>query len=133
MLDIERPAAGVPWAVFVAHVERQMPVGRAVDPVNPSLERGDDVHDAQPQPVADAGPEPPRFGGQVKEGVVRGRAPGLERPHQIDVQKESPDFSGSAWRGPKRLFYRQDAGRTAHRSEEHTSELQSRQYLVCRL
>src|SRR5258707_2301393 len=24
-------------------------------------------------------------------------------------------------------------GRTAHRSEEHTSELQSRQYLVCRL
>src|ERR1035437_8069219 len=70
MLDIERPAAGVPWAVFVAQVERQMPVGRAVDPVNPSLERGDDVHDAQPQPVADAGPEPPRFGGQVKEGVV---------------------------------------------------------------
>src|SRR5947209_18228077 len=32
-----------------------------------------------------------------------------------------------------RLFVPQPAGGVAARSEEHTSELQSRQYLVCRL
>src|SRR3712207_7923991 len=44
-----------------------------------------------------------------------GRAPALRRPH------------GGGPLGPRRR------GRAASRSEEHTSELQSRQYLVCRL
>src|SRR3712207_7575920 len=35
-------------------------------------------------------------------------------------------------RGPDALAYRRTGGRPP-RSEEHTSELQSRQYLVCRL
>src|SRR3712207_7945270 len=38
-------------------------------------------------------------------------------------QVESTAPSGSSWR----------SGRSRSRSEEHTSELQSRQYLVCRL
>src|SRR3712207_8338008 len=33
----------------------------------------------------------------------------------------------------QRILGRRRAGPTPHRSEEHTSELQSRQYLVCRL
>src|SRR3712207_9203922 len=49
-------------------------------------------------------------GGGVGEGVVDERALGFER---------------EAAPAPERA--------QAHRSEEHTSELQSRQYLVCRL
>src|SRR3712207_8716265 len=37
---------------------------------------------------------------------------------------------GKRWSGPVALGR---SGRMARRSEEHTSELQSRQYLVCRL
>src|SRR5258707_8296947 len=37
----------------------------------------------------------------------------------------------AGWGMRNRHFWRQDGGRS--RSEEHTSELQSRQYLVCRL
>src|SRR3712207_7612218 len=36
-------------------------------------------------------------------------------------------------RGRRRGAWRTRSGRTPSRSEEHTSELQSRQYLVCRL
>src|SRR3712207_8553963 len=40
----------------------------------------------------------------------------------------------SAWMPPGHCAaWRRRGGRTLHRSEEHTSELQSRQYLVCRL
>src|ERR1035437_8986630 len=46
----------------------------------------------------------------------------------------------NAWTGRRNVKIRRHvdsaelrAGRLAHRSEEHTSELQSRQYLVCRL
>src|SRR3712207_8125502 len=55
-------------------------------------------------------------------------------------------WGGLLWAGripPRELYLRlksgliakalQPAARKAHRSEEHTSELQSRQYLVCRL
>src|SRR3712207_8906360 len=35
--------------------------------------------------------------------------------------------------GRQRLFQPEDLEKVASRSEEHTSELQSRQYLVCRL
>src|SRR5258707_5627158 len=38
-----------------------------------------------------------------------------------------------ALRGESRAHAQQPERRAAHRSEEHTSELQSRQYLVCRL
>src|SRR3712207_8938934 len=44
---------------------------------------------------------------------------------------EADRIDGRRLRGASRLF-RQHHGRV-HRSEEHTSELQSRQYLVCRL
>src|SRR3712207_7214836 len=38
-----------------------------------------------------------------------------------------------AWSSQARGFFTDRAGRGKNRSEEHTSELQSRQYLVCRL
>src|SRR5438445_13264871 len=42
----------------------------------------------------------------------------------IDEKKDS---------APEHPFYREFPGENPERSEEHTSELQSRQYLVCRL
>src|SRR3712207_8982669 len=52
------------------------------------------------------------------------RVPRLERLRQ-DHDDEDADGSSSGYRGPR--------GAAGPRSEEHTSELQSRQYLVCRL
>src|SRR3712207_9545527 len=46
------------------------------------------------------------------------------------------DLGGELGKGPSGEEHQALAGRLpdrAHRSEEHTSELQSRQYLVCRL
>src|SRR3712207_8539854 len=43
------------------------------------------------------------------------------------IHSSSDGFSTPTWFGPPRNFT------SASRSEEHTSELQSRQYLVCRL
>src|SRR3712207_7232154 len=61
----------------------------------------------------------PIYGGGGLGGVRRSRA-GRARPRQL--------------RPPARLRDRYRGGdRRALRSEEHTSELQSRQYLVCRL
>src|SRR3712207_8836886 len=63
----------------------------------------------------------------------------------IDSASRSSSRTSRAWRGPttvtraladslSRLIPISRARSTAHfRSEEHTSELQSRQYLVCRL
>src|SRR3712207_7611673 len=42
----------------------------------------------------------------------------------------TPDDGPEAWPGVRVVFV---SGRHLTRSEEHTSELQSRQYLVCRL
>src|SRR3712207_9175196 len=42
-----------------------------------------------------------------------------------------PPASSGSWTPPRWRFSRRE--RSAARSEEHTSELQSRQYLVCRL
>src|SRR3712207_7859027 len=53
-----------------------------------------------------------------------GRRPGLRRGH--------PSAAG-AGRLPRRPDLRQRSTPVRGRSEEHTSELQSRQYLVCRL
>src|SRR3712207_7126649 len=57
-----------------------------------------------------------------------GQLPGALRPHQ--GRAEAPEEGGQV-RG-RRLQQRPVRG-AARRSEEHTSELQSRQYLVCRL
>src|SRR3712207_7093747 len=68
---------------------------------------------------------------------VRGDRAGVE---QVDVLEHHPDPSARAAQpglGQVRqdLAVHRDAarGRPLQRSEEHTSELQSRQYLVCRL
>src|SRR3712207_8464666 len=50
-------------------------------------------------------------------------ADGADPGRQLQGDDPAPD------RGQRRA----DADRGEHRSEEHTSELQSRQYLVCRL
>src|SRR3712207_8640625 len=59
-----------------------------------------------------------RPGPQQREGLPR-RAPGRRR--------------GDRGQGPREPRDRAGAVACAGRSEEHTSELQSRQYLVCRL
>src|SRR3712207_8376549 len=46
----------------------------------------------------------------------------------------SPHFEGpQGWGSASWVFWAQGFCGPTHRSEEHTSELQSRQYLVCRL
>src|SRR3712207_8488130 len=62
----------------------------------------------------------------------------LPLPDALPISKTSHWLRGCAWRGRSRPraspgggWRRRRSGCT--RSEEHTSELQSRQYLVCRL
>src|SRR3712207_9548566 len=80
------------------------------------------LHDALPISVAHAGllRAAPRL-----RALRRTRAPLRRRADEVHaLQPAAPqhgDREGSARRPPP------------HRSEEHTSELQSRQYLVCRL
>src|SRR3712207_8510505 len=57
------------------------------------------------------------------------------RPRKTPVPSEEPRaveevLAGARWR---RLSWRRGTQGALARSEEHTSELQSRQYLVCRL
>src|SRR3712207_6009996 len=54
----------------------------------------------------------------------------LHSTHSVAVSM-LPDIDPANALPPMRAFYAMRAGRTAFRSEEHTSELQSRQYLVC--
>src|SRR3712207_7299182 len=69
------------------------------------------------------------------------RSEGLLRPlHRRDARRRRPDQPDpDVRRPPQRPAARRDPGRrdrrgdAVARSEEHTSELQSRQYLVCRL
>src|SRR3712207_7170104 len=57
---------------------------------------------------------------------------GLVRTHDAEVVRVGPhDVPDEAAQHTRRLAQR--GARRADRSEEHTSELQSRQYLVCRL
>src|SRR3712207_8189120 len=70
------------------------------------------LHDALP--ISGAARAPRRHGG-LRRGVRRVRA-------------RRPGPAGQARVGQRRRF-----GARLGRSEEHTSELQSRQYLVCRL
>src|SRR3712207_8282264 len=61
------------------------------------------------------------------------RPPGEGALQPVDLQQVDPDAHGGAILPPgddDAALVRQDDGL---RSEEHTSELQSRQYLVCRL
>src|SRR3712207_7721044 len=51
----------------------------------------------------------------------------------IAVSKETGDYIGTCSTVPSDDKKHWDLGYAIHRSEEHTSELQSRQYLVCRL
>src|SRR3712207_7515624 len=65
---------------------------------------------------------------ELQDLVVDGR----RQPAQGDVAED--DGRGDDQREPQRpAEQRLDDGRQQERSEEHTSELQSRQYLVCRL
>src|SRR3712207_8515045 len=51
------------------------------------------------------------------------------RSSGCDSSSSAPATASTTWAGSGR----QRGGRSSLRSEEHTSELQSRQYLVCRL
>src|SRR3712207_8486646 len=55
---------------------------------------------------------------------------GLSAPSQSGQTTWALVTSGFCWRMPA---YSSASDRSRYRSEEHTSELQSRQYLVCRL
>src|SRR3712207_8760667 len=54
----------------------------------------------------------------------RSRRPALHEGTRVGESRQRPD---------RRRHHRFRAGSIGRRSEEHTSELQSRQYLVCRL
>src|SRR5258707_9006637 len=62
---------------------------------------------------------------------------GAEAPHYVLVDAGPRDADAKALhvvgRSHLAVLEDDDGVRTAHRSEEHTSELQSRQYIVCRL
>src|SRR3712207_8008625 len=61
----------------------------------------------------------------------------LERPRValllVERLKDLPRFEQLGDRTPLAFRQVREVWREAYRSEEHTSELQSRQYLVCRL
>src|SRR3712207_7531042 len=69
----------------------------------------------------------------------RGPAPPRGRPSGAGGPAWPRALPGNDVRGapsaesPGDVIFRQFLGRRGERSEEHTSELQSRQYLVCRL
>src|SRR3712207_9313783 len=65
----------------------------------------------------------PELAEQVVEGLLRDRAIALVARDEPPVQV----------RGREERVVVQHLLEVRHRSEEHTSELQSRQYLVCRL
>src|SRR3712207_6907002 len=70
-----------------------------------------------------------RSGGPAQEGV---------RPRRLHLLQEPPRGARDEVRQPEQLalggrYVSRGAREVFVRSEEHTSELQSRQYLVCRL
>src|SRR3712207_8116783 len=74
----------------------------------------------------------PAVGGDPVVVTATGEEPGLDRDHQAGAQRQ-PAAGAALVRYGRRLVHRAAHAVTALRSEEHTSELQSRQYLVCRL
>src|SRR3712207_7113758 len=81
------------------------------------------LHDALPICL-----RPPRRGGPHVDARLRQHA--RVQPRRAPLAAARP--SGRAARQPRPLLRHALAG-ARPRSEEHTSELQSRQYLVCRL
>src|SRR3712207_8926732 len=74
-----------------------------------------------------------------RSGELRRRLPGAHVVASHEVAPEFREFErasttvADAYLGPVVARYLGGLAQAARRSEEHTSELQSRQYLVCRL
>src|SRR3712207_7728611 len=68
--------------------------------------------------------------GEVERGAAAGRP---LRPHVAAVSLHNPPYRHESDPGALELLLAVQALERPKRSEEHTSELQSRQYLVCRL
>src|SRR3712207_6949029 len=85
------------------------------------------------------------FRSALLEDLARGRLPvgqeqvGVDRFVELAHGRVDPDLPEQRVEAERAGLVRDDRHhplahlRVAHRSEEHTSELQSRQYLVCRL
>src|SRR3712207_8612196 len=58
---------------------------------------------------------------------------GQQRLVQVAIIRQKEEKHTRAWRPGEKATLRNPPSETDERSEEHTSELQSRQYLVCRL
>src|SRR3712207_8114922 len=71
------------------------------------------------------------FRSQRRRSAVHRDGPDIVDGEVVTGQRQAADHPASVAR-PSARYWRRD-GRAAPRSEEHTSELQSRQYLVCRL
>src|SRR3712207_7479877 len=69
-----------------------------------------------------------------RDAMSRNTPPcGEPRPALTSLLMARATSSRGSSSGGRRLFFLSSYQRSASRSEEHTSELQSRQYLVCRL
>src|SRR3712207_7345423 len=70
-----------------------------------------------------------------QKSVVKARMIGIGSSNILDTYLSPEKYSGPEVRYLSHTTYRKTGSRmsTQVRSEEHTSELQSRQYLVCRL
>src|SRR5258707_10593961 len=74
----------------------------------------------------------PHSGASTREPTSRQRARGLENRSRLRECRHSAARASEIPRKPRATA--RDCSRLSwNRSEEHTSELQSRQYLVCRL
>src|SRR3712207_8718961 len=88
-------------------------------------------------PISTLFPYPTLFRSPVEAAVGRRGPAGGEVPEadELAVGRQLAAIDRRAQRGPDLVAVvdRADRDRRGQRSEEHTSELQSRQYLVCRL
>src|SRR3712207_8932614 len=75
------------------------------------------------------------FRSQPRQQAAQREGPGVahEDPCRAGVPPQEPEARAQSGGGHQRDVERVADGVAALRSEEHTSELQSRQYLVCRL
>src|SRR2546425_2759748 len=121
------PSAKVRWRRLLiadARIERGIgKVHREVDEDDRRRhEERDALHDGQVARADGAEREPPEPG-QREDGFQHDRA----RDELTELDAHDGDD------GNHRVAQRDDSHRHRHRSEEHTSELQSLAYLVCRL
>src|SRR3712207_7812247 len=61
------------------------------------------------------------------------RSPAVETGYAVEVDAQRDDADGTRTEKECERWRERQEGGQRDRSEEHTSELQSRQYLVCRL